>query len=139
MNKITPSNISKTNPKDAGAPRTVSPSDAELVELGKDMVAWIKANKATCFSEWYSCEKMIPRNVWKTMIQRPEFVPYYEHSMNIIAKRYREGLVHPSIAHRFLALYHQVCASTKEGWQRLHITFSTELRNLGKKILTRLT
>ena len=90
-----------------GTPRTVSPSVEENIELGKEMVEWVRKNEPTHLSEWYSIEKMITWKTWLTMRDRPEFIPYYEVALNMVATNARNGKLHPSIANRFLSLYHR--------------------------------
>lgn len=88
-------------------PRTVSPDPEECVKLGKEMISWVSQNNPTHLSEWYSIEKMIPWNMWNAMCECDEFVPYYEQALNIVARNARNGTLHPSIAQRFLSLYHR--------------------------------
>jgi hypothetical protein len=90
-----------------GRPRTVSPPPDECIALGEELIAWVKENKPTHLSEWYSIEKMIPWKMWNAMCELKEFLPYYEQALNIVAKNARNGVLHPSIAQRFLSLYHR--------------------------------
>lgn len=88
-----------------GCPRTVSPSPEEMIELGKEMVAWVKENKPIHIKQWYCIEKMILYNTWKTYIQRPEFIPYYEIAMGLVSLNYINGTINASIAQRFIRVY----------------------------------
>ncbi len=100
----------KKDPKDLlkeGRKRTTTPPESETVKLGKELLEWLSKNKATHLSEWYSIVKMIPRSQWKAMTQVPEFLPFYEKALAIVAQTVRDGTINPSIAHRFLSLYHQ--------------------------------
>jgi hypothetical protein len=90
-----------------GRPRTTSPPPEECIKLGEEMVAWVKENNPTHLSEWYSIEKMIPWKQWNAMCELPEFLPYYEVALNIVARNARNGILNPSIAQRFLNLYHR--------------------------------
>jgi hypothetical protein len=89
----------------AGAPRTVSLPPEEMKKLGKEMIAWIEANNPFHLSEWYTIEKMFTYKQWKAMIQRPEFLPYYEKSLKMVGRRYLNGDVNSSIANRWQRVY----------------------------------
>ncbi len=79
--------VGKPNP--VGRPRTVCPEKEELEALGIEMVEWFKTHPdALHISEWYSIEKFIVDNVWDVMIQKPEFLTYYELSMKLVGKKY---------------------------------------------------
>lgn len=91
----------------AGRPRTVSPDPEESIELGKEMVEWVSQNKPTHLSEWYSLEKYIPYKIWKNMCDMPEFSPYYEVALNLVAKNSRDGTLDKSLSQRFLSMYHR--------------------------------
>lgn len=88
-------------------PRSVSPEPEELEKLGVEMVEWVKQNKPTHLSEWFSIEKGILWKQWDTMCQREEFIPHYEIALSIVAKNARDGTLDKSIAQRFLSLYHR--------------------------------
>jgi hypothetical protein len=68
-----------------GRPRTVSFSEDEMIELGNEMVSFVTVNKKDILHlcEWYTIEKGFTYNEWKTFIQRPEFVPYYEQALRL--------------------------------------------------------
>ncbi len=91
----------------AGRPRTVSLEPDEMISLGEEMIAFVQNKKNNIYhlSEWYTIEKMFTYNEWDTMSKRPEFVPYYEKALKIVAKRYINGDIAPAIANRFLRLY----------------------------------
>ena len=90
-----------------GRPRTVSPEPEDCISLGQEMVAWVMANKPTHLSEWFSIEKMITWKEWNAMCELPEFLPYYEIALSLVAKNARDGTLDKSLAQRFLALYHR--------------------------------
>lgn len=90
-----------------GRPRTVSPPPEECIELGKEMVEWVIRNKPTHLSEWFSIEKMIAWKTWNAMCELPEFLPYYERALSLVAQNCRNGTLNPSLAQRFLSLYHR--------------------------------
>jgi hypothetical protein len=93
----------------AGTPRTVSLSENEMIELGKEMTNFIKKNKKTVLhlSEWYTIEKGFTYNEWKTFIQRAEFIPYYEQALKIVGLKYldKTSNVRDSISQRWQRVY----------------------------------
>ena len=94
-----------------GRPRTRSPQPEELKELGEQMVAWCLENKPYRLAEWYTLEMGIIHKDWKCMLQMPEFLPYYEQALGIVAQQHIDGTVNPGIAHRFLGIY---CKDVRE-------------------------
>ena len=95
-------------PHPGGAPRTVSPSPKECEMLGKELALWAteETEEFRClFQQWYSIKKGILRKEWKTLIQRPEFVPYYEIAQAALAKRCIDGTMKEGFGHRYLRLY----------------------------------
>jgi hypothetical protein len=91
-----------------GAPRTVCPECDEMIELGKQMVKWIKDNPdALHVSAWYSCEMFITRKTWDTMIDKEEFIPYYEQALSLISQRYlhKDSNVRDGISQRWQRSY----------------------------------
>lgn len=95
----------------AGAPRTISLSPPEMVELGKEMVKWIIDNDKVInilhLSEWYTIHKMFTYNQWKTFLQRAEFIPYYEKALKLIGRKYldKTSNVREGASQRFLRTY----------------------------------
>lgn len=89
-----------------GRERIVSPDKATCIALGEQMVEWVKFNKPTHISEWYSLEAHILNKDWKCIIQVTDFLSYYQEAMHYIALNARNGTLVPSIAHRFMSLYH---------------------------------
>ena len=93
----------------AGAPRTVSLSTKDMIALGKEMVAWVKANKKTILhlSEWYTIEKGYTYNQWKAFIQIKEFLPYYEQALKIVGLKYvdKNSNVRDKISDRWQRVY----------------------------------
>jgi hypothetical protein len=88
-----------------GRPRTVSLHPDGMEKLGKEMVDWVIKNDPYHLNEWYSITKRFTYKEWKTFIQRPEFVPYYEQALTYVSKHYINGDINPSIAQRFLRIY----------------------------------
>jgi len=124
-----------------GRPRTVMPATVEeTIALGEEMVAWVMEHQPVQLSEWYSLEQKIIFKDWKALIQRPEFLPYYEQARVIVSKHYIEDTkrVRDGIAHRFLR---HVCPEIRESDdevskqkkddQKELMTFEHELRQAG--------
>lgn len=96
-----------------GRPRTSIPEKEELIELGKDLLAWASAQKndknkteLRCrWSEWYAARHFFIRKQWKRMIDTDEFRPYYESAMVYLGNRWIDGTINQSIAQRYLRLY----------------------------------
>jgi len=88
-------------------PRTITPDPEEMIKLGEEMLAWVKKNKPLHLSAWYSIEKFIVSNVWETMKEAPEFLPYYEQAMRIIGMQYldKTSKVRDSISQRWQRVY----------------------------------
>jgi hypothetical protein len=80
-----------------------------MISLGKEMVAFVKANNKTILhlSEWYTIEKGYTYNQWKTFIQRDEFIPYYEQALKIVGLKYvsKNSNVRDSISQRWQRIY----------------------------------
>jgi len=92
-----------------GRPRTVSFSEDEMIELGNEMVSFVTVNKKDILHlcEWYTIEKGFTYNEWKTFIQRPEFVPYYEQALKIVGLKYvdKNSNVRDGISQRWQRVY----------------------------------
>lgn len=90
-------------------PREVSYPPEKMIELGKEMVNYVKKNKETILhlSEWYTIEKGYTYNEWKTFIQREEFIPYYEQALKIVGLKYvdKSSNVRDSISQRWQRIY----------------------------------
>jgi len=90
-------------------PRVFSFSEKEMIALGKEMVAYVKANQKTILhlSEWYTIEKGYTYNEWKNFIQKAEFFPYYEQALKIIGLKYvdKKSNVRDSISQRWQRIY----------------------------------
>lgn len=92
----------------AGAPRTVSLPPEQMIELGKEMVQWVKDHPKTLhLSEWYTIYKGYTYNQWKVFIQIEEFLPYYEQALKIVGLKYidKTSNVRDSISHRWQRVY----------------------------------
>lgn len=90
-------------------PRVFSFSEKEMIELGKEMVAYVKKNKKTILhlSEWYTIEKGYTYNEWKNFIAKAEFFPYYEQALKIVGLKYvdKSSNVRDGISNRWQRLY----------------------------------
>jgi predicted patatin/cPLA2 family phospholipase len=90
-----------------GRPRTLSLSPEKMVELGKEMVAYVKDPKNKCIhlSEFYTILKGYTYDQWTSLLQCPEIIPYYEQALRIVGLKYINGTINNSIAQRFLRIY----------------------------------
>jgi hypothetical protein len=90
-------------------PREFSFSEKEMIELGKEMVEYVRINKETILhlSEWYTIEKGYTYNEWKNFIQKAEFFPYYEQALKIIGLKYvdKNSNVRDKISDRWQRIY----------------------------------
>lgn len=90
-------------------PRVFSFSEKEMIELGKEMVEYVKKNKKTILHlcEWYTIEKGFTYNEWKNFIQKPEFLPYYEQALKIVGLKYvdKNTNVRDGISQRWQRVY----------------------------------
>jgi hypothetical protein len=90
------------------AHRTVSPSDEVLEELGKEIVAWVTDDpkkEKIHLTQWFYGVKDFSPNEYQTIRKREVFARYYAKAKALMAIRYIDGTVNPSIAHRFLRIY----------------------------------
>jgi hypothetical protein len=88
--------------------RTVSLPPEEMINLGEEMIAWIKTHPEILhLSEWYTIEKMITYNEWKTMIVKEEFFPYYELALKLVGKKYldKTSNIRDGISQRWQRVY----------------------------------
>jgi hypothetical protein len=90
-------------------PRKFSLSKEEMIDLGIEMVDYVKKNekKILHLSEWYTIEKGFTYNEWKNFIQKAEFFPYYETALKIIGIKYvsKTSNVRDSISQRWQRIY----------------------------------
>lgn len=75
----------------AGCPRTISFSPEKMIELGKEMVEWVKLNDPLHLSQWYTIHKGFTYNEWKSFLQKKEFIPYYEIALKLVGIKYLNG------------------------------------------------
>lgn len=91
-----------------GRPRTVSLQPDEMIELGHEMIQWLKEHpKALHLSAWYSIEKGFTDKMWATMQTMPEFLPYYEQALKIVGQKYldKDSNVRDGISQRWQRVY----------------------------------
>jgi hypothetical protein len=90
-------------------PRVFSFSEKEMIELGEEMIAYVKKNKKTILHlcEWYTIEKGFTYNEWKNFIQKAEFFPYYEQALKIVGLKYvdKNSNVRDGISQRWQRVY----------------------------------
>jgi hypothetical protein len=93
-----------------GRPRTAIPEKEELIELGKDLVSWASKPQEEGeplrlrFCEWYT-ERGFIMTQWEGFRDKPEFAWYYQQARTLLARKYVDGTVHQSIAHRYMRMY----------------------------------
>lgn len=83
--------VKKESKHPGGAPRTTSFSEEEMIKLGQEMLLWVTENDPLHLSQWYTIHKGFIYKEWKTFIQRPEFIPYYERALKIVGMKYLDG------------------------------------------------
>jgi len=90
-------------------PREFSYNKEKMIELGKEMVAYVIKNKKTILHlcEWYTIEKGYTYNEWKNFIQKEEFLPYYEQALRIVGLKYvdKNSNVRDGISQRWQRVY----------------------------------
>ena len=90
-------------------PREFSYPPEKMIELGKEMVAYVKANKKSILHlcEWYTIEKGYTYNEWKNFIAKAEFFPYYEQALKIVGLKYvdKNSNVRDKISDRWQRIY----------------------------------
>lgn len=90
-------------------PRVFSFSKEKMIELGEEMIAYVKTNKKTILHlcEWYTIEKGFTYNEWKNFIQKDEFFPYYEQALKIVGLKYvdKNSNVRDGISQRWQRVY----------------------------------
>ena len=95
-----------------GRPRSAVPEHDELIELGKDLVEWASDDSPEAkkelrcrYCEWYCIKHGFTSHQWEKMLEKPEFRGYYEQAQGFLGKKYIDGSINPSIAHRYLRIY----------------------------------
>jgi len=102
--------------KPVGAPRTTTPPKEKVIELGEDLVKWSEeeTDELRCrFCEWYTQPDIgMLRSEFDAMCKLDEFRVYYERARAALGKRYIDGSINPSMAHRFM--WHMVPESADQ-------------------------
>lgn len=90
-----------------GRPVTVSLSPEDMIKLGEEMIEWVILNQPLHLSQWYTIEKMITYNTWKTYIQNINFFPYYERALKIVGIQYldKNSDIRDGISQRWQRVY----------------------------------
>lgn len=91
----------------AGRPRTVSLPPEEMIELGKEMVEYVKEHKPLHLNLWWMVEKEILEDEWECYIRTKEFFPYYKRALAIVGQQ-------------FLDKDSQADRAIKDRWQRIY-------------------
>lgn len=83
-------------------------SDKEAKDLGEDLLKWAQSTEgkeAMIWVDWYMHKGMF-RSDWKALIQRTEFLPYYEMARQILNKNIvLNKNIAQSYGNRYLSLY----------------------------------
>ena len=91
-----------------GAPRTIEPYSVEdTIALGKELLIWATEptdQKRVSMNLFYSLKKMIPRKHWKSIVQRQEFLPYYESAQAALCEKIYNDTVKEGYGNRLLRL-----------------------------------
>lgn len=91
-----------------GRPRTTTPEDKELIELGKELLAWATEECDELryhLNQWWCLKNGYTKDHWDLMCDKKSFHPYYERARVALAARYVDGSINATIASRFLRLY----------------------------------
>ena len=91
----------------AGRPRTVSLQPEQMIELGKEMVAWVVENEPVHLCQFYCILKGYTDSEWRAMKIIPEFLPYYEQAIKLVGIQYlyKDSKVADSIKQRWQRIY----------------------------------
>lgn len=93
-----------------GAKRTHTPQYDDLIAFGEEMVEFFEKNPHTLhINQWYCRIKGVIYKDWKAMIQKPEFIPYYERAASIVALNYvdKTSNMREGASQRFLRVYYK--------------------------------
>lgn len=91
-----------------GRPPKEGYSQEECIQLGEDMLEWVKAKGPSVvhLSEWYVWEKDMSRTEFRQLRNRYHFKPYYEKALDIIGTNILNHKDLPTAyGSRFLAIY----------------------------------
>lgn len=104
----------------------------EAHELGKDLVNWVESNegKATLiWVDWYWDKHKMFRPDWKSLIQRPEFLPYYQLARQKLTRNIvLNDNIPQSYGNRYLHLYDDEVFDHEEGIRDRDAIRGTEQR-----------
>lgn len=94
-----------------GRPRTKSLQSKELLEFGEKLLIWATEKTGKDdelrfrFPQFYCLLHGYTEDHWDKMKRIEEFRPYYEKARVALSRRYIDGSIKDSIAHRFLRIY----------------------------------
>ena len=112
----------------AGRPRTSTPPKKDVIKLGKHLVKWASEESKELrsrFCEWYTLDDIgLIRTQWENLLKLPEFRIYYEKARALLGRRYMDGTINPSIAHRLM--WHYVYESAEQ--EKSKMQFESDLK-----------
>lgn len=97
--------FNRGNPTGRGMRPRTEFTNEEVQQLGEEMLEWVSVNKPIHLSQWYSIEKMLTYNEFKTLSHYEDFIPYYQKALAIVGIKYLDGTVNSSISHRWQRVY----------------------------------
>lgn len=108
-------------------------SNEELIELGKELVAWVKErigkSDLVHLSQFYVNYKNMCRTEWRIIRKRNSFVPYYEQALELMSQQTIINKdINTSYGSRYLGIY---CADIRDH-ERENIVFKAEAENAAK-------
>ncbi len=112
-----------------GRPRTTTPEKEELIKLGEELVLWATEKTKELryhLNQWWCLEKGFTQNEWDLMCAKKEFKVFIAKARVAISKRYVDGSINSSIAHRFLRLYFPELKEEENATKK----YDAELRNM---------
>jgi len=86
-------------------PKLFSKEDCE--KLGKDLLHWVQneGSSKIAWVDWYCIKHHMFRGDWRALVQREEFLPYYEPARKIMVSNLMQNKDLPqSYGNRYLAL-----------------------------------
>lgn len=116
----------------AGRPREVAFTPDEMIELGKEMIEWVKQNDPLHLSQWYTIEKDFTYNELKVFITCKEFFPYYEKALKLVGIKYLDGeskRVKEGISQRWQRVYFKDLKEEEDDTLRFKAQLDKEVSN----------
>jgi len=101
----------------AGRPPNLFSSE-ELIDLGKDLLAWMDSSEGKnviIWVDWYHYRHGMFRTDWKALIQREEFLPYYDLARQKMAQNISlNNKIAQSYGNRYLHRYDDELGADEE-------------------------